>query len=289
MKNLKWPILIVLSLTWGSSFILMKRGLETFSSSQVAALRIALAYLFLLPFLIKYYRIDLKKYWFGLLGMGIFGNLIPAFLFTKAETGISSSLTGMLNALTPVFTVIIGFFAFGNKTNRLQMLGIITGFVGALLLAWGDGDEKNVNINNAWYVVAATVCYAISVNMIRKYLSDVGSLRATVWAFMFTGPMALVYLFSTDFIEVFNNHPQALSSLGYIAILGVVGSALAVIAFNELIKLSGAVFASTTTYLIPIVAVGWGLYDKEVITWMQVVAAVVILAGIWLINFQRRT
>jgi drug/metabolite transporter (DMT)-like permease len=169
------------------------------------------------------------------------------------------------------------------------MLGILTGFAGALLLAYGDGDEKNTQISNAWYVVAATVCYAISVNMIKKYLSDVGSLRATVWAFMFTGPMATVYLFSTDFMEVLNNHPRALSSVGYIAILGVVGSALAVIAFNELIKLSGPVFASTTTYLIPMVAVAWGLYDKEHITWMQVMAAVVILAGIWLINIRKKS
>jgi len=287
MQNLKWPILIVLSLIWGSSFILMKRGLEAFSSDQVAALRIAMAYVFLLPFLVKHYRIDLKKYWKGLLGMGIFGNLVPAFLFTKAETGISSSLAGMLNALTPIFTVIIGWVAFSNKTNNLQLTGIIVGFGGALLLTYGDGDTKSTNINYAWYVVAATLCYAISVNVIRKYLNDLNSTRATVWAFMFTGPIALIYLFSTNFMEVVNTHPQAMAGLGYTAILGIVGTALSVIAFNELIKMSGPVFASTTTYLIPIVAVCWGFFDGELITWMQVMAVVVILAAIWLINFQR--
>lgn len=286
MKNLKWPILIVLSLVWGSSFILMKRGLLAFRSDQVAALRIGMAYVFLLPFLVKYSRINLKKYWVGLLGMGIFGNLIPAFLFTKAETGISSSLTGMLNALTPIFTVVLGWVAFTNKTNLLQLMGIVIGFGGALLLAYGDGDEKNTNIHCAWYVVAATVCYAISVNVIKKYLSDLGSTRATVWAFMFTGPMAMIYLFSTDFMDVVNTHPLAISSIGYTAVLGIVGSALSVIAFNELIKMSGPVFASTTTYLIPIVAVGWGTYDGEVITGLQVAAVFIILAAIWLINFK---
>jgi drug/metabolite transporter (DMT)-like permease len=264
----------------------MKRGLVAFSSDQVAALRIGMAYIFLLPFLIKYSRINLKKYWFGLLGMGIFGNLIPAFLFTKAETGISSSLTGMLNALTPIFTVILGWVAFSNKTNPLQLMGIVIGFGGALMLAYGDGDARNVNIHCAWYVVAATICYAISVNVIKKYLSDLSSTRATVWAFMFTGPMAMIYLFSTDFMEVVNTHPMAVSSIGYTAILGIVGSALSVIAFNELIKMSGPIFASTTTYLIPIVAVGWGMYDGEVITWIQGSAIVVILAAIWLINFR---
>lgn len=288
MRNLKWPILIALSLVWGSSFILMKRGLEAFSSEQVAALRITLAYIFLLPFLIKYYRVDLKKYWKGLLGMGMFGNLIPAFLFTKAETGISSSLTGMLNALTPIFTVIIGWIAFGSRTNAVQLAGIVTGFGGALLLLYNDDAAKTDHAGFAMLVVTATVCYAISVNIIKKHLSDISSMRATVWAFMFTGPPAMVYLFSTDFMEVVNAHSIALQAIGYTAVLGIAGSALAVIAFNELIKLSGPVFASTTTYLIPIVAVAWGFAEGEDVTWLQIIAVVVILAAVWLINFQRR-
>lgn len=288
MRNLKWPILIVLAMIWGSSFILMKRGMEAFSSGQVAAMRIGMAYVFLLPFLIKYSKIDLKKYWKGLLGMGIFGNLIPAFLFTKAETGISSSLAGMLNALTPIFTVILGFIMFGNRTTGFQVSGIITGFGGALLLLYNNGDPESSGTNYALLVVAATFCYAISVNIIRKYLNDISSVRATVWAFMFTGPLAVGYLFTTDFMEVINHHPQAISSLGYTAILGIVGTALSVIAFNELIKLSGAVFASTTTYLIPIVAVFWGLREKETITWVQVLTMAVILASVWIINLKKK-
>ena len=117
-KNTKWIILFLLALVWGSSFILMKRGLEAFNSGQVAALRISIASIFLIPFLIKHYNVNLKKNWQGLVLAGVFGNLIPAFLFTKAETGISSSLAGMLNALTPLFTVILGWVAFKNKTNR---------------------------------------------------------------------------------------------------------------------------------------------------------------------------
>ena len=289
MKNLKWPILIALSLTWGSSFILMKRGLLAFSSGQVAAMRIGMAYVFLLPFLVKYYSINLKKYWKGILGMGVFGNLIPAFLFTNAELGISSSLTGMLNALTPIFTVIIEWVAFKNKATFFQIAGIITGFAGAILLLYSDKNSKSSDINFAYLVVAATLCYAISVNLIRKFLSDLSSTRATVWSFMFIGPAALIYLFSTNFMEIVNTHPLALSCIGYTAILGIVGTAVSVIAFSELIKISGPVFATTTTYLIPIVAVFWGLYDGEKISWLQVVAIGIILIAIWFVNYRKKT
>lgn len=282
-------MLIVLSVVWGSSFILMKRGLEAFNSEQVAALRIGFAYVFLLPFLIKYYNINMKKYWKGLIGMGLFGNLIPAFLFTRAETGISSSLTGMLNALTPLFTVLMGWIAFRQRTNIFQVIGILIGFGGAMLLIYyGKTEAGNYNPKFAMMVVAATFCYAISVNMIKKHLSDMNSTRATVWAFMFTGPVALIYLFSTDFFEVINKHPQAISSMGYIAILGIAGSALAVIAFNKLIKLSNPVFASTTTYLIPVTAVYWGVREGESVTWVQFAAIGIILAAIWLVNFARK-
>jgi drug/metabolite transporter (DMT)-like permease len=289
MKNLKWILLIVLSLIWGSSFILMKRGLEAFSSTQVAALRIGFAYIFLLPFLIKYYSINLKKYWKGILGMGVFGNLIPAFLFTKAETGISSSLTGMLNALTPLFTIVIGWIAFRQRSNLFQVIGILIGFAGALLLIYtGKTGPENNNMKYALMVVMATFCYAISVNMIRRHLSDINSTRATVWAFMFTGPVSLIYLFSTNFFEVLNTHPSAFSSMGYIAILGIAGSALAVIAFNELIKISNPVFASTTTYLIPVTAVYWGVREGERVTWVHILAIGIILGAIWLVNFKRK-
>ena len=127
-KVLSWFILIVLSLVWGSSFILMKQGLKAYTSDEVAALRITIASIFMLPFLIKHYnQLNLLKNLKGLILMGVFGNLIPAFLFTKAETQISSSLTGMLNALTPMFTVIIGVLFFSQKLNRFQLMGVLVG------------------------------------------------------------------------------------------------------------------------------------------------------------------
>lgn len=285
-KKLAWTILIVLSVVWGSSFILMKRGLEAFSSDEVAALRISIAFIFLSPLLIRHYKIDLKKYSFGLMLMGVFGNLIPAFLFTKAETEISSSLTGMLNALTPLFTVIIGIFWLKLKPSGTQISGIIVGFISAVaLMLFDSNNEPSKNALYGLLVVAATVCYAISVNGIKKYLGGLNSITATVWAFTFTGPVALVYLFGfTNFTQHLANNPLAGQSLAYIGILGIVGTALSVIIFNILIKQAGAVFASTCTYLIPVVAIGWGLMDYEIVNWIQVMSIIVIIFSVYLIN-----
>jgi drug/metabolite transporter (DMT)-like permease len=284
-KNIKWIILLALALVWGSSFILMKRGLEAFSSNQVAALRIGIASLFLIPFLIKHYQINFKKYWLGLVLAGLFGNLIPAFLFTKAETGISSSLAGMLNALTPLFTVIFGWIAFKNKSTALQITGILVAFGGALLLLYSDRNpQQEDGMLYAFLVILATICYAISVNCIKHFLGDLNSIAATAWSFAFIGPFALVYLFTTNFTEVMQTNPKAMSSLGYISILGIVGSALSVIFFNQLIKISGAVFAASSTYIIPIVAVFWGFSDGEIISEYQILAIFIILGGVWLIN-----
>lgn len=285
-KKLAWALLIILSLVWGSSFILMKRGLDAFSSDEVAALRISIAFLFLVPLLIKYYKIDLKKYLPGLILMGVFGNLLPAFLFTKAETQISSSLTGMLNALTPLFTVLVGLFWLKVKPKAMQIVGIIIGFIGAACLMIFDNDGgSSKNIIYSLLVVAATFFYAISVCGIKKYLSDINSITATVWAFCITGPISLIYLFVfSDFTTHVSTSPLAMSSLGYISILAIVGSALSVIAYNVLIKNSGTVFAASCTYLIPVVAIGWGLVDGETVNFYQVFSIIVIILSVYLIN-----
>lgn len=290
-KALSWTILIGLSLVWGSSFILMKQGMKAFSSDEVAALRITIAAAFMLPFQLRYFRIDLKKNLKGLLLMGVFGNLIPAFLFTKAETEISSSLTGMLNALTPLFTIIVGMLAFGQAASRNQVAGVLVGFVGAVVLVMygDDGSEQSKNILYSLLVALATLCYAISVNGIKAYLSELDSMQATVWSFSLIGPLAAIYLFGfTDVVKHAKENPEAMYSLGFICILAILGSAISVVVYNVLIKLSGTVFAASCTYLIPVVAIGWGVYDGEHVNGMQLLAVLVIITGIWLINRKRK-
>lgn len=290
-KAISWTILIALSLIWGSSFILMKQGMKVFSSDEVAALRITIASAFMLPFLIKYYKIDLLKNLKGLLLMGVFGNLVPAFLFTKAETQISSSLTGMLNALTPLFTILVGMIAFRQTASRNQLLGVLIGFIGAVtLVVYGSNEnDQTKNMLYCLLVAVATLCYAISVNGIKAFLGHLNALQATVWSFTLIGPVAAIYLFGfTDVVEHARQNPEAMSALGYISILAIVGSAISVVVYNILIKLSGTVFAASCTYLIPVVAIGWGFADGERIDPMQIVAVLIIITGIWLINLKKK-
>lgn len=278
----------------------MKRGLEAFSSEQVAALRIVIAFLFLFPLLVKHYKVNLKKNWKGLIIMGVFGNLIPAFLFTKAETGISSALAGMLNALTPIFAILVGMFFFKTSPSRNQIIGVAIGLLGALLLVGFDKSNSQSN-NNIWFalmVAGATLCYAISVNGIKRYLSEVNSITASVWSFTIIGSITLVFPIVQNLIfgkpdelnlweDVFyrlNVNPLAWESLGFVCILAIVGSAISVILFNVLIKNSNAIFASSCTYLIPVVAVMWGTLDGEKVVVFQLIAILIILSGIWLIN-----
>lgn len=290
-KALSWTILIALSLIWGSSFILMKQGMKAFSSDEVAALRITIASAFMLPFQIRYYKIDLRKNLKGLLLMGVFGNLIPAFLFTKAETEISSSLTGMLNALTPLFTIIVGMLAFRQAASRNQVAGVLVGFVGAVVLVMYGSDESDQtkNILYSLLVALATLCYAISVNGIKAFLGHLNSMQATVWSFTLIGPVAAIYLFGfTDVVRHAQEKPGAMVSLGYVSILAIVGSAISVVIYNTLIKMSGTVFAASCTYLIPVVAIGWGVLDGESVHAMQMAAVLVIIAGIRLINLKKK-
>lgn len=282
-----WIILIVLSLVWGSSFILMKQGLLAFTSDEVAALRITIAFVVLSPLLLKHFKsVDLKRDLKGLILMGVFGNFIPAFLFTKAETEISSSLTGMLNALTPLFTVVLGALIYKQKIKNFQLIGVAVGLVGAvLLLGFNSDGDTSKNSNYSLLVVAATFCYAVSVNGIKHYLTHINSVAASVWSFTIIGPMALVYLFTnTNFRDHLLNHPQGWSSLGFVSILAIVGTALSIIIYNTLIKQAGTVFAASCTYLIPIVAMGWGMLDGESITALQIASVGVIIVGVWLIN-----
>jgi drug/metabolite transporter (DMT)-like permease len=285
-KAVNWIILIVLALTWGSSFILMKRGMDVYSSDEVAALRILIAFIFLSPLIFRHVKRDLAKHWKAFVGMGVLGNLIPAFLFTKAETGISSSLTGMLNSLTPLFTLLFGVMLYKTKTKMINAIGILIGFVGAIgLLTVGKSEDMNNNLLFGFYVVLATVCYALSVNIIKKYLGEVNSVTATVWAMLFIGPLAGIYLFGfTDFTNKLSIHPIALQSLGYVSILAIFGTALSVIIFNVLIRNTNALFASSVTYLIPVVAMGWGIFDGENIQMMHFLWIGLILLGVYLVN-----
>jgi drug/metabolite transporter (DMT)-like permease len=281
---LAWGLLALLAVIWGSSFILVKKSLSVFDAPQVGSLRITAAFLFFLPFfLINLKKIPFQKAHFFLL-VGCLGNLFPAYLFSLAGSKLDSGVSGALNSTTPLFTLIVGGLFFGNKITSKQTAGIILGFVGALLLILAGA--KGLAFNwYALYVVLATVFYGLNLNITKKYLTglNLSPFLITSFIFMTIGPVALVVLFSGDFIEKVQQ-PEALQPLIYTIILGVMGSAIAMVLFNRLIQMTSAVLASSVTYLIPIVAILWGILDGETIQIQHFLGMGIILVGVYLVN-----
>ncbi|WP_396192168.1 DMT family transporter [Flavobacterium sp.] len=280
--TLKWLLLTILALIWGSSFILIKKGLVGLSPMQLGSLRIIFSALFLLIIGFKSLT-QIKQYqWKYIALTSLFGTFIPAFLFAVAQTQISSSVSSILNSLTPLNTLIIGGVAFGLTFKRSQILGVIIGLIGTLLLII-NGALNHPN-QNYWYtilVLIASICYATNVNLLKKYLSDVKPLSISTGNFAVMLVPALIVLFSTDFMNVVAN-AEVQNSMIYIVILGVVGTGIANIIFFKLIQMSSPVFATSVTYLIPIVAFFWGLLDNEMLTPIQFIGAFIILVGVYL-------
>lgn len=280
-----WTLMIVLAFIWGSSFILMKRGLETYTPFQIGAIRMGASFICLLPFMRSALRKVPRSKWKYLFAAGWLGNGIPSILFPLAETHLNSALTGMLNSLTPLFTFIIGISLFKMKFSQNKIYGLVIGLIGAcLLVAGSNNDNAQSDLLFTAAVILATVCYGTSVNIIRSKLADIDSYSNTAMALMFTGIPMAVSLFFTDFISRTQSDPDAASSLVYVLVLAILGTALSTVLFNRLIKVSGALFATSVTYLIPVVAVMWGLADKESLSPMHFLGLSGALIGVYLIN-----
>jgi len=282
-KYWQFAVLFLLAFIWGSSFILMKRGLETYSNYQVAALRIFIAGICLLPLALINIR-TLKKRWFDLAVVGFLGNTIPAFLFTTAQLYVSSSMAGILNSLTPLFTLIAGLLFFSYKVAIMQIIGIIIGLFGATMLLSNGSivwDENVLTYGNL--IILATICYGININYVKKYLNDVNGIVIASLSFFITMPFVGIILLFSDFSSCINN-PSFASSTIYIIILGVFGSAFAVAMINILIKYTSAVFSSSVTYIMPVFALMWGLLDGEPFTFIQFLALSLILSGVYLVK-----
>jgi drug/metabolite transporter (DMT)-like permease len=284
----QFAILMLLAFIWGSSFILMKIGLKSFSSEQAAAIRIFLASLVLLPISLKQVKKIQRKDIVSLLIVGFIGSLFPAFLFMQAETQISSSLAGMLNSLTPVFTLIVGMLFHKTLFKGMQVLGLSLGLAGAtgLMLA-GDGFHLGTFNSYSLFIVLATIFYAFSINQIKSRLGHLKAVQVTSLSFLFIGPVAFIYLLTTDFAPVLAQPEWPLHLLA-LATLGIVGTALAMLMMNSLIRHSSAVTAASVTYVIPIFAIIWGLIDNEKVTLFHLVCMAFILSGVYLINRKSR-
>ncbi|MBN3580921.1 DMT family transporter [Algoriphagus aestuarii] len=279
-------MLILLALVWGSSFILIKRGLEVFSPGEVGAYRIVAAASFLLPLSLPRLKNLNKHQIFYLIIVGLVGSFIPAFLFAKAQTQLSSSLTGVLNALTPLAVVMIGALFFGSKITKRNGIGLAIAFIGVFILVVvkeGSGLEAFTGINAyALFVILACICYGFNLNIIKYKFVLLKPIQITAISLLMVLPAALIFLLvGTDFSYKVTNVPGALTALGYVTLLGVMGTALALILFNVMVKRVTPVFASSVTYLIPIVAIMWGVLDGEILLWGHYIGIVAVILGVW--------
>lgn len=293
MKNnnvLAWAILVILALVWGSSFILIKRGLTVFSPGEVGAIRILAACLFLVPVSIPKLR-KLSAYHIKLLFLiGMVGTFIPAFLFAWGQTKLDSGITGVLNALTPIFTLIMGGVFFNQKFTKANYAGIALAFVGTtvLLLAGSEGGLGTINFY-AFFIVFATICYGTNLNVIKNYLADLNPVVITSVSILLVGPFAGIYLLTaTEFDQKLVEVDGAVLAFGYISLLGIMGTALALIIFNKLVQITTPIFTSTVTYLIPVVALGWGIWDGETLNNGQLAGILTILVGVFITNRKRK-
>jgi drug/metabolite transporter (DMT)-like permease len=278
-----WILFILLSFIWGSSFILMKEGMKELNAYEVASLRILSAGLILLPLLPQALKnIPSKKRNWAILS-GLLGSFFPAYLFCIAETRISSSLAGMLNALTPLSTMLLGIAFFHYSLSRKQWVGILLGLAGMFLLF---GNSLKWNGNDAWFallVLIATIFYAVNVNMVNLKLKEIGSRNIATLAFSFLViPTSLILYYAGYFQREMNT--DFWYSTGASSLLGILGTAIASILFYVLLKKAGPLFSSMVTYGIPFVAIFWGVLAGESVTLIQILGLGVILAGVYIVQ-----
>ncbi len=281
-KQLRWIYLTILALIWGSSFILIKKGLLALSALQVGALRIVFSSVFLLLIGFKSLFLIPKNLWKYVALTALFGSFIPAFFFAIAQTQIASSVSSVLNSLTPLNTLIIGVLFFKIDFQKRQIWGVLIGLFGTFLLVYtGAVNNPGQNYFYAIFILLASFCYAINVNLVKRYLSGLSPLSISTGNFSVMLLPALSILFFSGFGQLVWND-VVVKSVCFILILGVVGTGIATILFFKLIQISSAVFATSVTYLIPVVAFFWGLFDNEILSPIQFLGSFVVLLGVYL-------
>lgn len=281
LKSSKWLLLAILALIWGSSFILIKMGLIGLTPLQLGSLRIIFCAVFLLIIGFRSLKSIPHTQWKYIALTAMLGTFMPVYLFSFAQTQIHSSISAILNSLTPLNTLLIGAAVFGLQFQRRQFLGVLIGLVGCALLIYnGAMNNPNQNYYYTLLVVAASACYAANVNLIKKYLTGLSPLSISTGNFAVMLVPALIVLSLSGFQDA-ATLPETQEAMLYIAVLGILGTGIANIIFFRLIQISSPIFASSVTYLIPVVAFGWGLLDDESLTLVQGLGAAIILIGVY--------
>ena len=287
-KLINWGIFILLSVIWGSSFLLMKIGMQAgtvqLSPYQVASLRMVFSGIVLLPFAFKALQ-QIPKNKLGLVILsGIIGNFIPAYLFCIAETKIDSALAGILNSLTPLFTIIVGMLVFKISIDSKKMGGILLGLVGLCISVVAGKTLHFENISFSIFIILATICYGFNVNMVGKHMQNISAINIASLAFSFSIIPGMIILYMTGYFSNDFTNPALLNATLASGTLGVINTSIASILFYVLVKRAGILFASTVTYAIPFVSLAMGLLYNEAIHPMRLLGLAIILCGVYIVN-----
>ena len=290
-RNKKWLYLVILSLVWGSSYILIKKTLIGLTPLQLGSLRIIFTTIILLAIGFSSLKKIPKNKWKWIFLTGYIGSFFPSFLFAFAQTEIDSGVAAILNSLTPLATLLIGLGFFKFIIDSKQIVGVIIGLIGSFLLIYeGSTINPDQNLLLVAFIIAASICYAASVNILKAHLQEVPAISIALGNFLCILPPALIILFSSGFLNInFAESPEVQNSLFYILILAIFGSAFAKVLFNRFIQIASPVFASSVTYTLPIVAIMWGYLDGESINNRQLLATAIILVGVYLANRKTTT
>jgi len=278
-----WLIFWLLTLIWGSSFILIKKSLIAFTPIQSGAFRIFISALALIPITISTYKNLNKKNILPILGVGLFGSGIPPFLFAFGQSKIDSAMAGMLNTLTPIAAFVLGLLFFGLQFRWLKLLGVIIGFAGAvvIIMANNSGAVGGANIYGL-FIIAASICYGTSVNIISRYLKNTSPATITAWSFTLVSLLPIVALFVQSPFMVFQTHPQAIPSFLALLVLSIIGTVAANLMFYKMTQQTNPIFASSITYTIPVVASFWGVFDGEPFYFWYILGMLLILLGVFI-------
>lgn len=285
VSKLKWIYLSLLSLIWGSSFILIDFAMDGLTPIQVGSLRVVVTGIFILSAGANKIKLIERKQWKWIFWTALAGSLFPMFLFAIAQEQLDSSVASMLNSLVPLHTIVFGVLFFGAVVQKRQIFGVLIGLVGALVLVFA-GAEFNPN-QNYWYsifVLLATIGYGLNVNMIKRYLNDLNAIAIVAGNFVIITIPGLIILWYTGFFETILENEAMQIALGYIAVLSLFGSAIAKVIYSRLVQISSPVFASSVTYTMPVVAIFWGVIFGEQLSLYQILGGVIILLGVYLVN-----
>ncbi|MCX7551155.1 DMT family transporter [Xanthomarina sp. F2636L] len=282
----KYILLLIISLTWGSSFILIKKTLPVFDPYQIGAFRAGLSGVFLAFIGFSAMRKMTKKDIFWIALSGFFGNFLVVFIFPFAQLEVSSSLAGIINALDPIFTLILGVFLFGIRSKSIQYFGAVIGFIGALILIYSSGTESGES--HYFYIlllVIGSALYAVSALIVEKKLKHIKTTELTssiytIWMI----PSLIILGFSGFFTKIDYSQSATMEALGSLVFLTVVSTTLVMFLFFKLVQDTSAVFVSTVSLLIPVIAVFWGILDDEKFTFWYALGGTLVLIGVYFIR-----